>query len=92
MPRLAKGQVAFGKEPLPLKTCHDIRLWTACSHCHVLGTKNEMVQSSDKNFWHGRCFARKFGTDRLVEMPGKETAKLSLGDLGVDLMRRILEK
>ncbi len=89
---LAKGQVPFGEMTLPMRTCHDIRLWRGCPGCMNLGSKNNMVRLSNDQFWHGRCFAEKFGVDRLLQMPREETVKLTLGDLGVDLMGRLLDK
>lgn len=88
MPRLEKGQVKFGDGDLPLRTCHDIRRWTGCARCGVLGSKDSMIQTSNQ-FWHGRCFVKQFGMERLREMPATETNKLTLGDLGVRLMRAL---
>jgi len=88
MPKLRKGQVAF--PPPRMNTCHDIRKWTACSVCGAIGHRDNMVQSSPDVFWHGRCFVKRFGIERLLEMPRKETTKLSLGDLGLDLMRALV--
>lgn len=89
MPRFEKGQRPFDNL-LPIKTCHDIRLWRACAECHELGSKNSMINSGD-GFWHGRCFAKRFGVERLLEMPREQLATLMLGDLGVRLMRSVLD-
>jgi hypothetical protein len=90
-PRLEKGQVRFEDMPLPLRTCHDIRKWRGCVLCKKLGDKNQMLQSSKETFWHGRCFAKQFGTDRLLELPREQLEKLSLGDLGLRLMRAVVD-
>jgi hypothetical protein len=90
MPRLQKGQRPFDKTPLPMRTCHDIRLWTACSHCAALGSKSDMLKTAKNQFWHGRCFAKRFGVERLLGLPREETGKLRLDDLGVALMRALI--
>lgn len=89
MSRLKRGQVNFAKL-LPLRTCHDIRSWRPCAYCLKPGSVATMIEASKDNFWHGRCFERKFGMERMLEMPRKELVKLSLGDLGVDLMKELL--
>jgi hypothetical protein len=89
MPRFEKGQRPFDKM-LPIKTCHDIRLWRRCEECHQLGGKNSMLSSGKDAFWHGRCFAKRFGTERMLEMPREQLATLMLGDLGVRLMRSVV--
>jgi hypothetical protein len=89
MARFEKGQRPFDKL-LPMKTCHEIRLWRTCSECQELGGKNSMLSSGD-GFWHGRCFAKRFGTERMLEMPREQLATLMIGDLGVRLMRLVLD-
>jgi hypothetical protein len=44
----------------------------------------------NESYYHGRCFVAEFGFKALADMP-EQFDKLSLGDLGVDLARRIVQ-
>ncbi len=91
VPRLARGQTAF--PPPPLRTCHDIRKWCYCVVCSNIGSTEDMVKPrKDDDWYHGRCFAKKFGVDALLALPMAQTEKLTLGDLGVDLMSQLVNR
>lgn len=90
MPRFEKGQRPFDKL-LPMKTCHDIRLWRACAECQKLGGKNNMLSQGKDGFWHGRCFANRFGVARMLDMPREQLTTLTIGDLGVRLMCEVMD-
>jgi hypothetical protein len=88
---LAYGQTLF--PPPPMRTCHDIRKWRHCAECSHIGGMDQMVKSRANDDWyHGRCFAKKFGVDALLALPMAQTEKLTLGDLGVDLMGQLLDR
>jgi hypothetical protein len=88
--KLARGQTPF--PPPPMKTCHDIRKWRYCKGCSHIAGQDQMVKDADGDHWHGRCFAKKFGVGTLLALPMAQTEKLTLGDLGVDLMGQLLDR
>lgn len=95
MTKLEKGQVLFD-QLITIKTAHDVRRLAICSHCRNMGSQLSMIDTPAPigdgrlEFWHGRCFAKHIGMTRLLELPPEKTARLALGDLGVDLMKRLL--
>lgn len=53
-------------------------------------TAHDMIRHGKVSV-HGRCYVAEFGRQSLFDLPPSETDKLSLGDLGVDLMRALLK-
>lgn len=91
--RLARGQLPH-EQLITLRTAHDVRRLRTCPGCGGIGHSDAMVfawpHGKDADaYYHGRCFVAEFGFDALAGMP-EENKKLSLGDLGVDLMRRLV--
>jgi hypothetical protein len=41
---------------------------------------------------HGRCYIARFGLDALLSLPSSQTDELTLGDIGPEAMRALLEK
>lgn len=99
--KLAKGQVPH-HELITLRTAHDIRRLRTCPHCDGIGHADSMAFSWpyrkdgttwDESYYHGRCFVAEFGFDALLDLPeGSGVGNLTLGDLGVDLMKRLFEQ
>lgn len=95
MTKLEKGQVPFD-QLITIKTAHDVRRLAVCTHCRFMGSQLSMIDTprplagESPEWWHGRCFAKHIGMTRLLELPPEKTARLTLGDLGVDLMKRLI--
>lgn len=86
--KLHRGQVPFS-DLITVKTAHDVRRLCACQHCGEIGDNAEMVFAwpYETAYFHGRCFAKAHGVDALIDL---KPAGLTLGDLGLDLMRAVL--
>lgn len=87
--RLRKGQHRH-ETMLHLRTAHDVRKLRTCAYCGKLGSSDAMLDTSPQYWWHGRCFKKKFGLERLLEEGDERLSRLTLGDLGVELMRQIV--
>lgn len=93
---MAKGQVPFS-ELLTIRTAHDVRKLTVCAHCGQIGNRDTMLLGHPyqpaTEYFHGRCFAEYHGVDALLDMVAHGRAdQLTLGDLGADLMRAVLDR
>lgn len=51
-----------------------------------------MIELSSGEFFHGRCFIKDHGLDALLELPFEKVSRLTLGDVGSDVMIKILDK
>ncbi len=60
-----------------------------CCDCNQSGTGGSMIETSDAHY-HGRCFIRSFGVEQLLAMPGAELRKLTIGDVGITVIRQIM--
>lgn len=40
--------------------------------------------------YHGRCYAKQFSLGHLLALPKKALSKLTLGDVGVEVMKEII--
>lgn len=69
---------------------HDVRHLVICKGCHDLGDKREMVPT-DMEFFHARCYVTEFGEDRFLKLPRSHVESVTLGEIGPDLMRRLLD-
>lgn len=77
--------------PVPqLRTAHDVRHLTACARCQRVRDQRWMAFASGRTYY-GRCIVRRFGLAALVALPAAQTDKLTLGDLGVEWMRQLLD-
>lgn len=70
--------------------CHSVRQLAVCSGCHQLGSKLHMIPT-DSAWFHGRCYIIEFGDDRFLALPPSHTGPITLDDIGVDMMRRLLD-
>lgn len=70
--------------------CHDVRHLVACKGCHHLGDKRHMIPT-DMAWFHGRCYVTEFGEDRFVTLPASHTGSLTLDDIGMGLMLKLLD-
>lgn len=76
---------------------HDVRHLRECERCHQLGDERSMIvfpptALTKEEFWHGACYLDRFGITRLLDLPDAQTDKLTLGDIGVSVMKRLLNK
>lgn len=71
-----------------LKTAHDVRHLDKCDVCSDLGDVRRMILAR----YHGRCYIRRFGLDDFLELPKEETDKVSLGDIGLNAMKALIER
>jgi hypothetical protein len=80
--------------PLPtptLRTAHEVRHLVTCAYakCRALGDKRNMIAVKNSHY-HGRCYIRRFSYLAFLQLPRAELAKLTLGDVGVTVMRAII--
>lgn len=83
-----KGLVRF--DYAAVEKAHDVRKLGACKCGGVLS--KDMAVDLDGEWYHGRCFVAIFGEGGLHALPKSKQDRLTLGDLGVEVMRRLVEK
>ncbi len=88
---LEQGQVPLDNL-ISLRTAHDVRRLRSCQSCKGLGDKDCMIVGDQSGFFHGRCYANAYGVDALLALDNDDLRDLQLGDLGVDLMRKVIEE
>ena len=72
-------------------TAHDVRSLTCCLFCGQLADKRNLVKMPRAGHAHGACFIERRGLPALLALPTEETDKLTLGDIGGDVMAAILK-
>ncbi len=80
--------------PLPeptLRTAHDVRHLGTCTACGTL-LDDRKALTLPQGMYHGRCFIREHGLRALLALSGELTQHLTLGDLGVDHMRALVNR
>lgn len=50
-----------------------------------------MIRAEKGKLWHGRCVIRKYGFGRLLTFKKTELERLTLGDLGPQYMKRLVD-
>ena len=88
--KLKYGQVPLDELPR-VKKAHDVRTLRPCTGCNGIGNSDAMVEHG-ASWFHGRCFVVAVGETALFALPKAQTDRLTLGDLGVDLMKRLIER
>jgi hypothetical protein len=72
-----------------IEKAHDVRKLVVCK-CGGLASQG-MAIDLDGEWYHGRCFIHVFGFKSLLALPRSKQDRLTLGDLGPDVMRRLIE-
>ena len=54
------------------------------------GYKQNMIPAEHKWF-HGTCYVMEFGEDRFLKLPSDYVQSLTLEDIGMPLMRRLID-
>lgn len=85
---MSAGQVPV-KDLVHVRKAHDVRTLRVCAVCSNLGNSHSMVDL-DSEWYHGRCFVKRHGGKALGALPKSKTDRLTLGDLGVRLMRALI--
>jgi hypothetical protein len=78
------------RNEVTLNTCHDIRHWMPCAICNGIGDDRRMLKIG-KAMMHGACAVESMTEAAVLALPVKERDKLTMGDCGVKLMRKLLE-
>lgn len=86
--RLPRGQLPI-EELAQVENVKDVRSLRFCPVCGAPGNTYTMVDL-DGLWFHGRCFAERYGEGWLFALPKLKTDRLTLGDLGTHLMRRLI--
>lgn len=68
-----------------MTTCHDVRRLAVCKACSGLGDRDSLPAG-----YHGSCYIAARGLEAFLALPTAELDKATLGDIGVDVMRRLL--
>ena len=71
-----------------VERAHDVRKLRVCKCGGLLSA--DMSVDLDGEWFHGRCFVKLFGFSALTALPREKQDRLTLGDLGPDLMARLL--
>lgn len=92
-PIFGASEMKTGQLPLEnlvrVQKAHDVRTLRGCTVCSNLGNSDRMIDVDDE-WYHGRCFVMRFGCKALLALPKAKTDRLTLGDLGVRLMKALL--
>ena len=78
-------------DPPELRTAHDVRRLACCEYCGGSGDTKNMIELQRRGWVHGRCYVAEYGIGNLLHQPMSVLEKLTLGDIGVDAMKAILE-
>src|SRR5262245_215646 len=65
---------------------HDVRKLRVCGACNGIGFGPHMVRGM-----HGACYVERRGVDELLALPPAETDGLTLGDIGPEIMRALMD-
>lgn len=76
---------------------HDVRHLTRCDICHGITDERHSVaynvkRKPQKVYAHGKCYVVHFGLGRLLQQDDATLASLTLGDVGPDTARAILDR
>jgi len=93
---LERGQCDLN-DLLSIERAHDVRTLRGCAHCGGLGHANRMLEGDPHEtrstaWYHGRCFAAKFGEKALLEMGRIQLERLCIGDLGTKLVTAVIDR
>lgn len=77
---------------------HDVRRLRICPACQEMGDLRNMIAHTDQpiefhteRYYHGGCFVSSFGEEALLTLPISETDRLTLRDIGAEMMRKLLD-
>lgn len=70
---------------------HDVRHLTVCDACGEIGDDRTMIRHNTLGNYHGECAVQFLG-DEILDLPWEEREKFTIGDVGVDLMKKLLAK
>jgi len=87
--KLKRGQVPFAELPR-VDSVKDVRALCVCGSCGGLGNSDSMIDHG-KQWLHGRCFVSRYGKAQLCHLPKTKTDRLTLGDLGVEIMKYLID-
>lgn len=69
---------------------HDVRHLRICKGCGSLGDDREMIRAEEKDY-HGDCIFKLIGIDGIMALPRGERAKFRLGEIGPEVMKRLVD-
>jgi hypothetical protein len=95
-PGLERGQCELN-DLVSIERAHDVRTLRGCAHCGGLGHSHSMIEGSAHEtkstpWYHGRCFAAKYGDAQLLNLGRLHLERLPIGDLGTRLMSAVIER
>ncbi len=89
-----KAEVLITKLPrfdyATIERAHDVRKLGVCKCGGILS--KDMAVDLDGEWFHGRCFVAEFGIKSLLALPRSKQDRLTLGDIGVEPMQRLIAK
>ncbi len=90
-----RGQIPTA-ELLELRTAHDVRRLCVCHGCRQLGDRRNMIElkrdaRGEHRYFHGRCYVKSYRLARLLALPSEQLERLTLGDVGVYVMQKIVQ-
>jgi hypothetical protein len=66
-----------------------VRTLRPCPVCASLGNEPNMIEHD--GWYHGRCFASKFGEEAFLALPKGQTNRVTWGDIGTELMKKLVQ-
>lgn len=93
---LERGQCPLD-DLVSIERAHDVRTLHGCAHCGGLGHAHMMIEGDPQEtastpWYHGSCFAKKFGEKQLLALSRRQLERLPIGDLGVRLMTLVIDR
>jgi len=74
-----------------LVKAHDVRRLRGCDHCGCIGDDRYMPEIPNGKTVHGICALELLGEEGLTRLPDSEQRKLTLGEIGVPAMKRLVD-
>lgn len=68
---------------------HDVRHLGNCMYCQRFGDKRSSLIKYNGSWSHGSCLFSRIGR-KVLDLPLDERTKLSVSDVGIDIMRELI--
>ncbi len=71
-------------------TAHDVRQLVICPICNCTGDRRNLIPTM-LSYYHGKCYVKMFGEEKLLKLPFSHISALTINDIGIDLMRKLIK-
>lgn len=75
-----------------LRTAHDVRHMRPCDICKGIVDKRHALPIRANVYVHGRCYIAQWGIGQMLQLPETALNSLTLGDIGGNAMKAIIDR